>query len=57
MKEYVNGNGLKFPLVLLDDGSGKLEKVMDSGELASFKGESKADDFVSQLKAKGVVGA
>ncbi|KAL8645715.1 MAG: hypothetical protein Q9226_007175 [Calogaya cf. arnoldii] len=38
-KEYVQSQGLKFPMVLVQDEGSGLRSVMSSEELATFKGD------------------
>ena len=49
MKEFVKTTNSEYPLVVLDDGSGKLEEVMGNKELTSLNGD--AQKFVTELKS------
>jgi len=53
MKDFVQREGLGFPMVLARDGKGGLRVVMDSQELASFGGD--ASLFEARMREKGML--
>ena len=48
MKEFVQNTKSEYPLVVLDNGSGKLEEVMGNKELTAMNGD--AQKFVVEMK-------
>lgn len=51
MKEYVKSNSVRFPVVIGTKDGGDFEVIMDSAELATFKGD--ATKMVDGLRKRG----
>ena len=49
MKEFVNNTKTEYPLVVLDDGTGKLDEVMGNKGLTELNGD--AQKFKTEVKS------
>jgi len=54
VKEWVTTQSVRYPTVLSREASGEIQRVADSGELASCAGD--ATKLIQLLKEKGLMG-
>jgi len=53
MKQFVEAQKLRYPMVLSGSGEGDFKRVMDNSELAACNGS--AGEFVQRLSQKGAL--